>query len=234
MLKSTDILLLICILLASTAAVAGNARQSLASIALQAESFIDDYPFESLYPVRYELSKLDSRLRLKPCNQTLDIRFTHPGRTTGNTSLNIQCHAPVNWKLHLPVHIDLFDDVALTKTPLLRGQAIDTGNIIFRKKKISGLSQGYFTRKDAFDRLQARRNLPAGSILSPANVAQKMLVKSGQIVNIILNIKGLQIKSSGKALQSATLGKTIKVKNLQSSKIIQATVSGMGEVQVRF
>jgi flagella basal body P-ring formation protein FlgA len=233
-LKQSAIFLLGFLVLAVLSVHADSKRQSLTSIALQAEAFIADYPFESSYPVSYQLSSLDQRLRLKPCLRALDIHFTHPDRISGNTSLSIQCQTPVKWRLHLPVRIDLYDDVALNRSPLVRGQTIDSGNIVFRKKKITALNQGYFTRDDSFERLQARRNLPSGSILTPANVAEKKLVTSGQMVNILLNIKGLRIKSSGKALQSATLGQVIKVKNLQSNKVIQATVSGDGEVQVRF
>ena len=233
-LKQSAILWFSLLLLPALSAHAGNERQSLASIALQAEAFIADYPFESKYPVSFELSTLDPRLHLKPCARALDIRFTHPDRISGNTSLSIQCQSPVNWRLHLPVRIELYDDVAINRSPLVRGQSIAPGNIVFRKKKVTALQQGYFTRDDSFERLQARRNLPSGSILTPANMAEKKMVTSGQMVNILLNIKGLQVKSSGKALQSATLGQVIKVKNLQSNKIIQATVSGNGEVQVRF
>ncbi len=233
-LKPLAILMLYLLLAPGFNVQASEQRQSLASIALQAEAFISDYPYASPYPVSFKLARLDPRLKLKPCQQPLEINFSQAGRATGNTALTIQCHTPVNWKLHLPVRVDLYDDVALNQSPLIRGQSIDSTRIIYRKKKISNLQRGYFTRKDPLNRLQARRNLPAGTILSPANVAEKMLVKSGQIVNIILNIRGLRIKSSGKALQSAALDKVIRVKNTQSNKIIEATVSGDGEVQVHY
>ncbi len=231
----SPILFMLCLLMVwSITALAGSRYQSLSSILLQAEAFISDYPYESPYPVRYQLTRLDPRLKLQPCQTALEISFSQVARISGNTALTIQCHTPVNWKLHLPIRVDLYDDVAVTTSPLVRGQAIDRQRIIFRKKKISNLQHGFFTRKDPLDRLQARRNLPAGTILSPANVDQKLLVKSGQIVNIILNIQGLRIKSSGKALQSASLGKVIRVKNTQSNKIIEATVSAEGEVRVHY
>jgi len=233
-LKPPAILMSVFLLMQSFSVLALEQRQSLASIALQAEAFISQYAYDSPYPVRFKLSRLDPRLHLKPCAQALEIHFSQPDRVTGNTALTVQCHTPVNWKLHLPVRIDLYDDIALNKSPLIRGQSIDSTRVIYRKKKISTLNRGYYTRKDSLERLQARRNLPAGSILSPANVVEKMLVKSGQMVNIILNIKGLRIKSSGKALQSAALGKVIRVKNIQSYKIIEATVSGSGEVLVHY
>ena len=150
----------------------------------------------------------------------------------GNTSLTIRCKAPVNWQIHLPVRIDIYDDIAVTKTPLIKGQSIDAKSIHFRKKKITDLHQGYFRKIDSLDRLQAKRNLSSNSILNSANVAAKHLVTSGQTVTILLKINGLQIKSTGLALQSASLGQLVKVRNKQSNKIIEGTVSSEGQVSV--
>ena len=231
--KPANILLIIFLLLSAVSGLANADRQSLTSVALQAESFLADYPYTSPYPSRFELSKLDKRLNLKPCDESLKINFTHAQKVMGNTSLTIRCEAPVNWRIHLPVRIDIYDDIALNKTPLLKGQTIDASSIHYRKKKITNLHQGYFGRLDSIERLQARRNLASNSILNSANVAPKLLVTSGQRVTILLKIKGLEIKSTGLALQSASLGQLVKVKNTQSNKIIEGTVSSEGQVTIR-
>ncbi|MCP4076064.1 MAG: flagellar basal body P-ring formation protein FlgA [Gammaproteobacteria bacterium] len=207
-------------------------RQSLSSISLQAESFLANYRYESPYDARFELSQLDSRLNLKPCSQSLDVKFTRSQKVTGNTSLTIRCHSPVSWQIHLPVRIDIYDDIAVTKAPLIKGQSIDTHRVHYRKNKITDLHQGYFRKSDSLKRLQAKRNLASNSILNSANVAPKLLVTSGQKVTIILKINGLHIKSTGLALQSASLGQLIKVRNTQSNKIVEGTVSSEGQVSV--
>lgn len=212
--------------------LAETTRQSLVSIALQAESFLSNYSYESPYPARFELSQLDNRLNLKPCDLPLNVKFTHTRKAMGNTSLTISCKAPVNWQIHLPVRIDIYNDIALNKTPLIKGQSIDASSIHYRKKKITDLHQGYFTKFDSIERLQAKRNLASNSILNSANVAPKLLVTSGQKVTILLEINGLQIMSTGMALQSASLGQLIKVRNIQSNKIIEGTVSSEGQVTI--
>lgn len=208
-------------------------RQSLVSIHMQAESFLLEYPYETPYPARFELSTLDQRLKLKPCDQSLDIRFTRAEKIMGNTSLTLRCHSPVNWQIHLPVRVDIYQDVVVNKTPLVRGQIIDDTNLQFRKENISLLFQGFFRRNDALQRLQAKRNLPANSILNPANLSPRKLVTSGQRVTILLKLKGLQVKSTGLALQSATRGQVIKVRNTQTNKIIEGVVSAEGQITVR-
>lgn len=229
--KAIILLFLICFFSGGINAATAD-RQSLTSIAMQAEAFLVEFPYESPYPVRFELSSLDRRLKLKPCDRSLDIRFTRVEKIMGNTSLSIRCHNPVNWQIHLPVRVDIFDDVVVNKMPLSRGQIIDANNIHYRKENISLLFQGFFRRSDVFQRLQAKRNLPANSILHSANLSPRKLVTSGQRVTIFLNLNGLQVKSTGLALQSATHGEIIKVRNTQSNKIVEGVVSAEGQITV--
>jgi flagella basal body P-ring formation protein FlgA len=212
--------------------VANAERQSLASITLQVESFLANFAYDSPYPAQFDLAKLDKRLNLKPCAQALDVQFTRTYKTTGNTSLTVRCKAPVSWQIHLPVRVSVFDDVVVNKIPLVKGQKLDTYSIEYRKKDITRLQRGYFQRTQPLDNLQAKRNLPAGNILNTSNLSLRQLVKSGQRVIILLDVDGLQIKTSGLALQSASLGQVIKVKNTQSNKIVEGVVSAAGEITV--
>ena len=206
--------------------------QSLTSIRLQAEAYIEAYPYKSPYAPRFRLARLDSRLRLASCGKDLEIEFARRELTYGNTALRIGCPQPPGWRIHLPVSVDLYDDVVVNAKPLLKGQIIDESAVNFEKRSISRLNNGYFTRDSSLNQLQARRNLARGTILTPANLAPRMLVRSGQQVTLVLNFKGLQVKSTGQALQSASLGQLVRVRNKQSSKIVEGVVSGEALVQV--
>jgi len=207
-------------------------RQSLASIQMQAEAFLSEYPYNSPYAADFELSSLDSRLNLKPCTSALNIRFTHVDKNMGNTSLTIRCEQPVKWQIHLPVRVNVYDDVLVSKTPLAKGQTIDPSYLIYRKENISRLNQGFFRRTDPLDKLEVKRNLRAQTVLTPAMLKPRLLVKSGQKVTITLDFKGMQIKSSGRALHSASLGQVIKVRNTQTNKVVEGVVSAEGQIRV--
>ena len=208
-------------------------RQSLTSIALQAESFLANYPYASPYPAQFELAALDNRLKLKPCDKALDISFTRAEKIMGNTSLTVRCQNPVHWQLNLPVKVVIFDDIVVNQIPLVKGQIIDEKAIVYSKRDISRLHQGFFRRTDPLENLQAKRNLPAKSVLNPSNLSPRQLIKSGQRVTILLNINGLQVKTSGLAMQSASMGQVVKVRNTQSNKIVEGVVSAAGQITVR-
>jgi flagella basal body P-ring formation protein FlgA len=102
----------------------------------------------------------------------------------------------------------------------------------YGKKNISVLNQGYFTQANDLKHMESRQNLKRGSVLTPYNTRPSEMVKSGQNVTLTLNYKGINIRASGKALQSARMGQLVKVRNLQSRKIVEGVVSGEGQVKV--
>ena len=225
--KSAMMLLIMSISLAQGAEI-----QSISSIRIQAENFIQEYPYQSPYPPQFRLGRLDNRLRLKNCKNPLKVEFSSPQRTRGNTSLNVRCDQSGGWKIHLPVNIDLFDDVLVSTRTLAKGQLIDDNLVKLEKNSVSRLSAGYYTSSDDLQFLEAGRNLKRGVILTPRNLKPRMMVKSGQRVTLILNYKGIRIKSTGEALRSGRMGQTVKVRNSQSRRIVEGIVSGEAQVKV--
>ena len=206
--------------------------QSLTSIQLQSEAFIAQYPYESPYPVGFKIDNLDSRLRLKACPEALEIEFAQRLKIHGNTALRIKCPLKPGWKIHLPVRVDLYDDVLVSAKPLVKGQIIDESSVTLQKQNISRLNYGYYAKQAALGQLQVRRNLTRGTVLTPSNLVPRLLVRSGQQVTLLLAYKGIQIKSSGLALRSASLGERVKVRNSQSGKVVEGVVSGESQVRI--
>jgi flagellar basal body P-ring formation protein FlgA len=207
-------------------------RQSLASIQLQAESFLANHRYQTPYPVHFKVAALDHRLNLKPCATKLQINFTRQDKVSGNTSLDIRCTNPINWKIHLPARVDVYDDVLVSRIPLIKGQTLSATDVKFKKTNISRLNRGYFIKIDDLHNLQAKNNLSANTVLNPSNLAPRKLIKSGQKVTIVLTFNGLEVKSSGEALNAASEGQLIKVRNTSSNKIIQGIVLANGQVKV--
>ena len=221
----------VCLLFAAPCVVASQ-TQSLPSIVMQAEAFIAQHEYQSPYAASVAIKSIDKRLRLQACFEPLKISFTRPDLTYGNTSLTVKCPVAPYWKFLLPVNITLYDDVMVTRRPLLKGEVLDQATVRVTKQKVSGLRQGYFRKDVDVSHLQARRNLGAGTILTPQTVAPRLMVKSGQIVTIVLNHKGIAIRSSGKALQSARLGELVRVRNTQTSRVVEGIVQGEALVRV--
>ena len=57
-------------------------------------------------------------------------------------------------------------------------------------------------------------------------------LKKGDVVDIVAESQGLQIRMTGKAINNGAKGQRINVKNLSSNRIIQAIVKNSGLVQI--
>jgi len=228
----TVLSLLLISLISMLSPASASEFQSLQSLRMQAENFILQYAYRSPYPPRFEIGNIDNRLRLKACPTRLHIEYARQDKIQGNTALNVSCQQGASWKLLLPVRIELYDDVLTLSKSLHKGQIIDDSQVRFQKRNISRLNNGYYSKGDELSGLEATRNLNRGTVLTPASLRPREMVKSGQQVTLILEYKGLQIKSTGQALRSARQGEVIKVRNNQSNRIVEGLVSGVGQVRV--
>ncbi len=221
-----------CLVLMISLPLQATEFHSLASIRMQIESFIMNHPYSSPYPPHFQLGKLDSRLRLKVCPEPLSIEFARRNMTSGNTAILVRCPLESAWKIHLPVTIDVFDDVLVAARPLLKGQFIDNSATRLQKHNIAKLKNGYYSRDSRPGQLESKRNLTQGTVLTPLNLSPRLLVRSGQQVTLVLSYNGMHIRSTGEALRSASLGEVIRVRNSQSLKVVEGIVSGEAQVRI--
>jgi flagellar basal body P-ring formation protein FlgA len=80
--------------------------------------------------------------------------------------------------------------------------------------------------------LIARRSLITGSILRSGDVSKPEAVAKGDVVTILYEVPGLMLTMRGRASDAGAKGDVISVQNPQSKKIIQATITGPGQVSV--
>lgn len=79
---------------------------------------------------------------------------------------------------------------------------------------------------------QARSNIRASAPLSRKDFQRPILVERGEKVTIIFEMPGMKLTSRAKALDEGAKGDVIDVLNLQSRRIVPATVTSRGLVRV--
>lgn len=99
-------------------------------------------------------------------------------------------------------------------------------------KDVSEVQNLDFVRLDELKGLRAKRVIPEGTILTHDLLEPKPLVLRGQLVTVIYNKAGLEIRMVGKALKTGTLNELIPVRNEKSKKIFFAKVIDAGKVQL--
>lgn len=178
------------------------------------------------------VGSLDSRLKLAACDQTLETYDSPNGLNGGRGVVGVRCNGSKPWKIYVPVQVALMDSVVVSRRPVVRGQALRADDVMLSEVDISGLHKAYFTRIEDVIGLRSKRAITSGSTLHAGLLQRANLVKRGSQVEIVAITADLHVTMRGKALADGGRGDRIRVKNLNSGRVITGTVIESGVIEV--
>lgn len=202
--------------------------QSPASIKQAVSNFLT---FESNI-LDFKVGNIDSRLRLKSCTKALSVNFPQYAEQLGRTTVKVNCTSKKSWQILVSVYIKKYMDVLTAKHSLPSQTAIQPSDLTVKRQDVSLIRGGYFTSTEQMKNMIVRRPIKVGRIVSPSMLKPKRLVSQGDEILILAETGNLNIRVKGKALMDGFLGQRIKVKNMNSRRIFQATVISNGLVKV--
>lgn len=82
--------------------------------------------------------------------------------------------------------------------------------------------------------MEVLRSVKAGEVITPRLLRQKITVKRGELVTVILEARGFRITTQGQATEDARRGDTVRVINVTSKRDVLGKVEGPGIVRVPF
>ena len=156
------------------------------------------------------------------------IRYNSPTSTMITVSVNGQ----VASKVSLRLDVKLYQQVVVATTSIGLGQLVSTDKLQYERMDSGRLEVGYFTDMDKMQGLIARRSLTPGMVITESMVNKPMLIKRGSIVTILARMSGIEVTTTGQAMQDGREGQLIRVQNISSNKIIAAKVLDISTVQV--
>jgi len=182
----------------------------------------------------YQLSvqNIDPRIKLKKCPAPIDIQLTTEHIKTGKNTLKVSCPSSQPWRLFISAQVKLFTSVIVAKHPLAKGQQIQASDLILQRTDVTLLRSSYHTDKQQLINYIVKRRLKRGEVVNNRHLAKAILIKRGAMVNILAKSEGFKISMQGIALNNASKGELIKVKNSKSKKIIQGIAIDSQTVRV--
>lgn len=227
---SSVALILLCAFMSSGAAAVET--QSHASILEAARRHILDQ--SGNYPVPPEVisGHLDSRLRLKKCDQPLESYTPQGNNSMGKITVGVRCSGSNPWSLFVPVTVKVMTEVVVAKRSLPRGTIIGPDDLTLEKMDIAQLHRGYMEDTDDIVGKKLRQRIRRDQVLTPSQLDNPLTVKRNNRVIIQASNKTVQIRMIGKALQNGSMGQTIRVRNESSNKEIDARIIAPGIVEV--
>ena len=213
--------------------VAKTLYQSHTSILKTAHTTLESLNASRIQDIRISVNRLDRRLKLKQCGVPLTGALSPGSKSQGRTTVNIRCedtHTP--WSIFISASVGVFKPIVVAKNAIHRGALIDQEDIELIEKNISSLRFGYLQSTQHVVGFIAKRNIQPGKILTKRLVQPPKIVHKGQQVTIIANNGQFSVRMMGKALMNGGIGQRIRVQNMRSKRIIEATITSSGQVKV--
>lgn len=216
---------------AAAAQASTSAVHPIASIRHAAEAGMRGVLDPGLEGVELKAMALDPRLRLPHCQERLGAFATVPRHNQARVPVRVTCGAP-SWTVHVPVDIRRTHPVLVLKRAVGRGERISAADVTTQTRVLPGLTSPFVDSVDQLEGRLTRRPLPDGSALAADALGAALLIHRGQMVTLVAETAGFQIRAPGKALADAAAGQRVRVQNLTSLKIIEGLADSRGVVRV--
>ncbi len=179
----------------------------------------------------FKIGALDARLNMPDCPSPLTVELKS-STTVGHTNVRVSCQHSSPWTIFIPVTVNLYRQVVTTLTPISKGTIVTQQHLQTRKVAVGSLNGTYYTEVNALVGMQAKRNIRADTAVLETFLELPVLVKRGEAVVMSAKSGSLMVKMQGTALKDGHGGEQIRVRNTQSKRIINARVTGPGQVAV--
>ncbi|KJZ45024.1 MULTISPECIES: flagellar basal body P-ring formation chaperone FlgA [Pseudomonas] len=198
------------------------------------EFTVEDYLATSQTEGRYEIEvkQLDPRLRMPMCDKELTATLESPARPLGRVTVKVACEGTSPWTVFVPAQVRLFRDIVTTTRALRRAGIVEPQDVTLRERDISLINQGYLTSVDQAIGQKLTRPMVADQVMTLVHMEQAEVISKGDQVVITARSGTLSVRMPGEALSNGGLREQIRVKNLNSQRVIKAQVTAPGQVEV--
>ncbi len=182
--------------------------------------------------VEIEVGRLDSRLKLAPCERVEPYLPTGV-RLWGKTRIGLRCTlGPSPWNVYLPITVKVFGPAWVAAATMAPGATIGDGDLIQAEIDFAEESSPIISDPEqAIGRVLTRR-LTAGQGLRNTDIRPRQWFSAGDAVKIIAQGPGFTITGSGEALSHGIEGRSIRVRT-EKGRIVSGTATGDRIVEIR-
>lgn len=182
--------------------------------------------------IEVQLGHLDPRLRLPRCSEALQTFQPSGARLGGSTSVGVRCPSASGWTIYVPAKVDIFKKALVTTRALAKGAQLQPTDVRITETEVSKLGHGHLQSMDEVQGLVTRRPLPAGTVLNPNQVISPDLIRRGNRVTLVNSDGPIQVEMLGEAVSDGARGERVRVRALNSGKIIEGWVESASVVKV--
>lgn len=198
------------------------------------EFTVEDYLATSQTAGRYEIevNRIDPRLRMNHCDKELAASLESPAQPVGRVTVKVRCDGSAPWTVYVPAQVHLYREVVVVARPLKRDAIVGEQDVVMREKDVGLLRGGFLDSLDQAVGQKIVRPTVIDQILTPVALEQPAMVRKGDHVVISAKSGQLNVRMPGEALSDGGYNEQIRVKNLNSQRVIKANITAPGQVEV--
>jgi len=206
--------------------------QSLAAVRRAAEGQLRRELDSKVTGVTFTAAELDSRLRVAACPAPLVATGKLPRGTQARVLVRVACNSGVFWSLNVPVEIHRASEVLVLRRAVGRGEIIRAEDVVVQAKELPGLTSPFVSRLADLNGRLTRRPIPEGTAVAADALDAPLLIHRGQNVVLAARTGGIEVRAPGIALADAGAEQRVRVRNLNSLKIVEGVADTAGVVRV--
>ncbi|GGP38753.1 flagella basal body P-ring formation protein FlgA [Shewanella algicola] len=176
---------------------------------------------------------LEGRLTPPRCYPPISVELASDREISRNNTVKIGCETPdydYPWQMYLSVRVSIQYPVVVATELLSPDEIIDYRHLSIEYVDQYSLKGQFFSDVKELIGSRVKRRVAKDSPLIGNNLC---FVCKGDMISIYAKTQSIQIKTLGEALRDGNIGESIRVKNSQSNKQLEAIVIAVGEVEVR-
>lgn len=194
---------------------------------------------------------LDTRLRLTPCPQPLQMDYPF---SQSRETVRVRCTGGAPWQLFLrvvaqpgpalpgqapqagtaaqPATGTATRPVVVARRLIQRGSLLEAGMLEVVERPTLGLDPLAVGSLQDVDMAEALRDIPAGTVLRSYDLKRALMVRKGQAAMLTVGQgTGFQVTVRVEAQQDGHLGEQIRLKNTESGRLLSGVVTGPNAVR---
>lgn len=132
----------------------------------------------------------------------------------------------------ISLDVRIYADLPVPAQSIPRHRALSPDVFEYKRFDVTSITEKILDDVSQISGCRAKQNLVAGKWISANRIEKIPDVENGAPVTIVGSGPLFDIRVRGTALQNGVIGEKIKVKNIDSRKIVVGTISAPGVVQV--
>lgn len=125
---------------------------------------------------------------------------------------------------YVPVRVHWWARAVVARGEIPPRARLNGAELAVKRVDVAGLSGHWWQNPARLRGARTLRLLPAGSVLLSSSIRRPPLLNNGDRITLIAQVSGVRVRASGKVLRNANIGDRIRVQNLGSREILQATI----------